>query len=555
MDGYVTIGAELDTKGFDKEIVVLEDKLNDIKATLQMADEDKTLFSTREVKEMEAEAQKLGRRIDSLRQKQAQLDNAGFVNMQQSLARVGNSIQGITKKMVKWGLAIFSIRSAYMGIRQAISQVLADDENLKYQIEYIKWSVGQAIKPIVEFIVNLVYKIVGGVGAIIKLLFGINIFSKATASNFKNANSNAKKLKKTLAGFDEMNILNEDGSTGILGSLGNLGDISTEVDTIADKIKRWFTHIPTKDEWQSMVNYMVAPWKKGIDYLKEKVWNPFIDYMKKTAELLKPIWEPMYNELKDVIDNKIKPSWERLKEFISQKTEELRPIWEPVKNAFIQKKNEMLRAYAPFINQIIYGINQIVGIFGIQLKYIDVKVEDTGNGIEENIGGSLEDVKDNAIDLSSQTFKVNIDNSSINNVNNSVSTIWDKLKSLTSKIWNVGVKYTTDQTSVGQTFQALLEPFRRAFGFAKGGIVVPKLASGGVINQPGRGVPLGSAIAGERGAEGVIPLTDSQQMALLGEAIGKYITVDITNVTNLDGRQIARKVDKIKQNDNFVLNR
>ena len=85
---------------------------------------------------------------------------------------------------------------------------------------------------------------------------------------------------------------------------------------------------------------------------------------------------------------------------------------------------------------------------------------------------------------------------------------------------------------------------------------MPRLASGGVINQPGRGVPLtNGVIGGERGQEGVIPLTDSQQMELLGEAIGKYININLTNITELDGRQIARKVDKIQQNNNFVLNR
>lgn len=550
MDGYVTIGTELDTKGFDKEIAVLEDKLNDIKATLQMADEDKTLFSTREIKEMEAEAQKLGRRIDSLREKQAKIDNAGFVNMQQSLAKVGGSIQGITKKMVKWGLAVFSIRSAYMGIRQAISQVLADDENLKYQIDYIKWSIGQAIKPIVEFIVNLVYKIVAGVGAIIKLLFGINVFSKATASNFKNANSNANKLKKTLAGFDEMNILNEDGSTGLIGSLGDLGDLSTEVDTIADKIKHWFTHIPTKDEWQSMVNYMVAPWKIGIDYLREKVWTPFINYMQQTGELLRPIWEPVYNELKEMIDNKLKPSWERLKEFISQKTEQLRPIWEPVKNAFIEKKNEMLRAYAPFLNRIIDGINRVIGIFGWHLNYIQTETEETGDSIENNIGGALNEVKDDVIDLSSQEFEINIGQEKINEAENTVNNIWTKLWDMVNKHWDIKGTFNWAGNAI--------ESIKHFFGFAKGGIVypsLPKLASGGIINQPGRGVPMSSAIAGERGAEGVIPLTDSQQMALLGEAIGKYITIN-ANITNtMNGRVISRELAKVQNESDFAYNR
>ena len=66
---------------------------------------------------------------------------------------------------------------------------------------------------------------------------------------------------------------------------------------------------------------------------------------------------------------------------------------------------------------------------------------------------------------------------------------------------------------------------------------------------------MGSAIGGEKGQEGVIPLTDSQQMALLGEAIGKYITINLTNVTELDGRTIARKVSEVNNNTNFLLNR
>lgn len=91
---------------------------------------------------------------------------------------------------------------------------------------------------------------------------------------------------------------------------------------------------------------------------------------------------------------------------------------------------------------------------------------------------------------------------------------------------------------------------------AKGAIVkLPKLAVGGVVNQPGRGVPLGGAITGERGAEGVIPLTDSQQMALLGEAIGRYITVNASITNTMNGRVISRELKKVQNEDNFAFNR
>ena len=84
---------------------------------------------------------------------------------------------------------------------------------------------------------------------------------------------------------------------------------------------------------------------------------------------------------------------------------------------------------------------------------------------------------------------------------------------------------------------------------------LPRLAKGGIVNMPGRGVPIGSAIVGERGAEGVIPLTDSQQMALLGEAIGRYITVNASITNTMNGRVISRELQKINNENDFAYNR
>ena len=92
---------------------------------------------------------------------------------------------------------------------------------------------------------------------------------------------------------------------------------------------------------------------------------------------------------------------------------------------------------------------------------------------------------------------------------------------------------------------------------AKGGIInYPKLASGGIINRPGRGVPLanGGAIGGERGREAVIPLTDSGQMELLGQAIARNIIVNLTNEVKLDGKQLARYTSKAMNDMQFTSN-
>ena len=125
--------------------------------------------------------------------------------------------------------------------------------------------------------------------------------------------------------------------------------------------------------------------------------------------------------------------------------------------------------------------------------------------------------------------------------------------------WNENIKKMNGKITVKADVQTS-GSFSKG-GFAKGGIAyfstnrLPRLASGGVINQPGRGVPIASAIGGERGMEGVIPLTDSQQMALLGEAIGKYITVNANIVNTMNGRVISRELQRVVNGNDFAYNR
>lgn len=53
---------------------------------------------------------------------------------------------------------------------------------------------------------------------------------------------------------------------------------------------------------------------------------------------------------------------------------------------------------------------------------------------------------------------------------------------------------------------------------------------------------------------GVIPLTDSQAMETLGEAIGRYITIN-ANITNtMNGRVISRQLQQIQSEQNFAYN-
>ena len=86
------------------------------------------------------------------------------------------------------------------------------------------------------------------------------------------------------------------------------------------------------------------------------------------------------------------------------------------------------------------------------------------------------------------------------------------------------------------------------------------LAKGGIISLPGRGVPLTGNVRGGEGngsgsREGVLPLTDGQIMSQLGAEIGRNVIIELTNITKLDNRQIAREQKIINAQNDFAFNR
>lgn len=72
--------------------------------------------------------------------------------------------------------------------------------------------------------------------------------------------------------------------------------------------------------------------------------------------------------------------------------------------------------------------------------------------------------------------------------------------------------------------------------------------------MPNKGTMLGSAIGGESGKEGVLPLTDTQAMAELGREIGRWININATIPISVGNRQIAREIRRINAEDDFAYN-
>ncbi len=332
-----------------------------------------------------------------------------------------------------------------------------------------------------------------------------------------------------------------------------------EVKAVLSKVGSWiYDHIIAP-----VVNFFKGLWdtiKKGAKAL----WNFYIGIYATVA-----LW--IYDHVILPIVNFFKNLWENLKNGVTT-------LW----NFYIT----LLSTVATWIYN--YIILPVINFFKNLWENLKNGVTTLWNGIKSVISGIANWVKKTIIDPVLNFFKglwTGIKNgastawTNVKNVFSGVATwfktkvidkIIDKFKSLGSKVGNTigGAFKGAINLVLGAVERILNFPIRAINGLIGAvnklpGISIgtlstfslPRLAKGGIINLPGRGIPIGGAIGGERGPEGVIPLTDSQQMALLGEAIGRYITVNNNITTTLNGRVISRELQKINNESDFAFNR
>ena len=181
--------------------------------------------------------------------------------------------KGITK-ILRYGMALFSIRSIYGLLSNAMNSWLSGSSDgakqLRSDIDYMKNAIGGALSPILKYIVDLLYQALGFTGALIKVFTGIDIFAGSVAdymsSTTSSANATNKALKKQLTSFDKINKLNDNSSNGAGGGSGvslpsqDLSKIMQNYIDSAEKIKDMFESIK---DFAIATGLAIAGWKIG----------------------------------------------------------------------------------------------------------------------------------------------------------------------------------------------------------------------------------------------------------------------------------------------------
>ena len=195
--------------------------------------------------------------VDRLRGKIEQINlkrqQKEFQEIEKSTSKIRNGIKDAIGKLGKMALAVFSIRSAFMMLRQASSTWGQYNEQYAKDLEYIRFALASGLAPILEKIVNLAQTLMAYVNYLTNALFGRPFFG--SAKDFENMQKSAsgvakstKEIKNNLAGFDELNVL---GSSKGNETAGGITTPSVNLEEV--EIPEWLVKI--KDILKPVVDF------------------------------------------------------------------------------------------------------------------------------------------------------------------------------------------------------------------------------------------------------------------------------------------------------------
>ena len=291
--------------------------------------------------------------------------------------------------------------------------------------------------------------------------------------------------------------------------------------------------------WQGIKDIFFA----GIDFVKALFngdWAGMEEAWERIKEAAKSLWEGLVEGLK--------AGWEWGKEKIKE-------IWEKITTKFkeifgIHSPSTLFRDFGKFmmeglVNGIKNAISKVTTACREILSAIKGVFSSVGTWFKDTFSKAWQKVRDvfssrgkifdGIKEGIASTFKT-IVNGLISGINRVIAVPFNSINSVLNTIRGISV--------LGMT------PFAGMWSYNPLSVPqIPKLALGGIVNRPGRGVP---AIIGEAGAEAVLPLENNTEwMDILADKIGGgTITIPIT----LDGKKIATYMVDIQKKKAFATN-
>ena len=240
-----------------------------------------------ETKNTSAPSNKLKNLFGSFKQKIEQVKPSiigiknGFKGMPQITQSITNSVKNMGKgvkiglgHVLKYAGALFSMQGIYSTLSGCAHSWLASQnleaKQLNANIEYMKYAMGSALAPIIQFATNCVYQLLKAVQSVVYALFKVNIFAKASASAFKNAQKQAKNTSKQLASVhNEINNVADHDNGNPSPNIGDMSTLDSQMSPLAQKMYDFFK--PLVDSWNKYGYQVKDAFKNAINGIGQAI--------------------------------------------------------------------------------------------------------------------------------------------------------------------------------------------------------------------------------------------------------------------------------------------
>lgn len=600
-------------KEITKRVLEIEKRKIDIQIEAKGLDETSDQFKAleQETADLENELTDLKMKLGSLTYGKAiqEMEN-GTGQIKEGFKSVGNSLQDAVKKAGKLVIGIFAIRSAYQSLSRASSDLASYDKEYASNLEYIRYVLTEAIAPVLKWIIQLASTLLNYLFQILNAWFGLNLGKGAKDFEAMKKSSggvakNMKEAEKATQGFDELNVLQDNSKD--TGGGGGYTAPTLDLSGMQGEPPEWLQWIIDNKELVlgalgAILGAIIAI-KTGLSgfaglgiglaiagivsligdlvtFIKDPTWENFgkvltdigmaitgVGIALMALGMSGPI--PMIIGLITMLVGEIIKHWDEIQKVLG-------PIGEWIYNNVIKPIGE-------FFAGLWQGIQQVFSVVG-QWFYDTFTgawnaIVNVFQGLGQWFAGVWDGVKQvfSVVGTFFQTIFTNAWNAITNifkNIGSFFQGIWNTIVGIFSKIGQrIGEAVSGAFKGAVNAIFTVLENILNAPIRAINGLIslinmipgvnlgklnefhLPRLKTGGIINMPNKGTMVGgSAIGGESGREGVIPLTDSQAMETLGESIGKYVTINATINNTMDGKLISRHIQKIQNQQAFAGN-
>ena len=157
---------------------------------------------------------------------------------------------------------------------RSMSNLINASQKLGYSFSAMVAPLINALAPALVYVINLLTRLINVIQQIFGALTGKGTWNKAKdftnnwAQDIQDANKEAKELKKTVLGFDELNQMQEKYKSG--GS-----------DNTSGNIVDMFETVPIEQKWKDVADYLKNLAKRLFDPIK-KAWEKVGDFVKKS---------------------------------------------------------------------------------------------------------------------------------------------------------------------------------------------------------------------------------------------------------------------------------